>query len=80
MGLCSSRSGTKVVAVDTPGPAIIPTPIDVSGSVVDVSGSAVDVSGSAVDVSGSAVDVSGSTVDSANNTPPVLSVEGNDSR
>jgi hypothetical protein len=32
---------------------VIPTPVDVSGTVVDVSGSVMDVSGTVVDVSGS---------------------------
>jgi hypothetical protein len=46
MGLCSSRigsrSGSKVGFIDAPGPAVIPIPIDVSGTAIDVSGSAVD--------------------------------------
>ena len=46
MGLCSSRSGSKVSFIDAPGPVVVPARVDVSGSCLDVSGSCLDVSGS----------------------------------
>jgi hypothetical protein len=62
MGLCSSRSGSKVSFIDAPGPVVVPAPVDASGSCLDASGSCLDASGCYVDISGSCLDASGSDI------------------